>query len=91
MSTTHQIIQEYVNMGFSERLDLYMQHPRLRQEFLDIDKNEIDAALESLSNSYVSSKSKQTILPSFFQDLINFVKSIVVKPNKYRPLDVMVK
>jgi len=76
MSTTHQIIQKYIDADFSERLYLFLEHRTLRQVFFDIENNEVDAAHESLSNSYGSSKSQQTILPSFFQDLINFVKSI---------------
>ncbi len=87
MRRTHQIIQEYENRDFIERLHLFLQHPSLRQVFLDIENNEIDSALESLSNSYESPKSKQTILPSFFQDLINFFKSIFVKRYKHRSIE----
>ena len=42
MRTTHQIIQEYENGDFTERLHLFLQYPSLRQVFIDID-NEIDS------------------------------------------------
>lgn len=87
MSTTHQIIQEYLYADFSERLYLFLEHRTLRQVFLDIEYNEVDAAHESLSNSYGSSKSQQTILPSFYRNLVNFVKSIFAKRYKYKPIE----
>jgi len=87
VSTTHQIIQKYLDADFSERLYLFLEHRTLRQVFLDIEYNEVDAANESLSNSYGSSKSQQTILPSFYQNLVNFVKSIFAKRYKYKPIE----
>ena len=48
MSTIQRILQEYVNANFAKRLNLYLQHPRLRQAFLDIDINEIGSTHKSL-------------------------------------------
>jgi len=46
--TGQQILEKYVNAYFAERLNLYLQHPRLRQAFFDIDNNKVGSTHESL-------------------------------------------
>ena len=46
MSTIQRILQEYVNAN-AKRLNLYLQHPRLRQAFIDIDIDEIGSTHKS--------------------------------------------
>ena len=79
MKTIQEIIQEYTNADFSTRLNLFMQHRRLRHEFLDIDKSETSILYGCLSKqSQITNAIKPSLLLSVL-NLRDFVRSCFAK------------
>jgi len=79
MKTIQEIIQEYKNADFSKRLNLFVQHRRLRHEFLDIDKSETNILYGCLSNqSQITDGIKPSLLLSVM-NLTDFVRSRFAK------------
>jgi len=82
MKTIEEIIQEYINADFSKRLNLFVQHRKLRQVFLDIDKSETSDLYRCLSKQ---SQNTSAIKPSLLLSVLNltdFVRSCFAKCNK---------
>ena len=76
MPSIQTIIEEYKNRNFTDRLCLFLQYPDLRQVFDQIDTDEMDTELESLSNSQQRHIAPQVFRSYCFADLHNFIKSI---------------
>ena len=76
MSSIQTIIEEYKNRNFTGRLYLFLQYSDLRQVFDQVDNDEMDTELESLSNMQQCHMTPQALLSNCFSDLHNFIKSI---------------
>ena len=76
MRAIQSIIEEYKNRDPIDRLYLFLQYPDLRQEFDQIDNDEINAEFENLSNSQQSHITPQLFLSTCFTGVHNFIKSI---------------
>ena len=53
------LIAEYKGADFNQRLNLYLQYPRLRSEFILIDQNEINSKTADKFNLGINSLKSQ--------------------------------